>query len=195
MLEALRNFRYGLIDRQVQDQFQRFWFAVEVIAEGLKETEKTTIPCPKCQNALYCSTCKELPQRRPMARQAIFGLIQKIVGQEGEKVYRKLVRVRDGLMHGRSQSSIEAEAAQDFASLVDEMATLAWHAIMAAMPERLGSTPLRFMHRDGRFAARELRVGPVGSFDCDEALDYPPEDKIPDIKISMDTTFRLTPAG
>jgi hypothetical protein len=64
ILRALRCFRYGVIQRQPEDQFQQFWLAIETIAEAAKETTRIPIPCPKCQGELFCATCNETPTRR-----------------------------------------------------------------------------------------------------------------------------------
>jgi len=126
-----------------------------------------------------------------MARQAIRDLLARLLGpQDGDVTYRKMVSIRDGLMHGRSPQAIAAELEEDFGVVVDRLATLAWHAIMSSMPATVLDTPVQLGHRDGAFAAKQLRVGPVGTFDCDSTSDYPPEDKIPSVAITMETSFR-----
>jgi hypothetical protein len=193
VVEALRLFRAGLLDDQQPDQFQRFWLALEVIAEGTKEKEQKAIPCPKCAADLYCPGCKEAPQRRPMARQAIRSLLERLIGRKADEDYRKLVRVRDGLMHGRSPATVAEEVEEKFANVVNRLAAFAWHAIMSSMPNELLSQPIHMGHRDGEFAKKVARVGSRGSFDCDVSTDYPAEDKIPTAKISMQVRFREGP--
>jgi hypothetical protein len=55
ILRALRCFRYGVIQRQPEDQFQQFWLTIETIAEEAKDRTRVPIPCPKCQGELFCA--------------------------------------------------------------------------------------------------------------------------------------------
>jgi hypothetical protein len=139
VMQALRSFRYGVIEQQPEDQFQHFWLTIETIAEGSKETTRVPIPCPKCQGALFCSDCNESPLRRPMARQAIRELLSAIREDGGGRFYRDLVRTRDHLLHGRSPDTVEKEVGLPLPVLVNEAGRAAWHAIMYSMPKNRSS--------------------------------------------------------
>jgi hypothetical protein len=69
--KALRYFRYGLIDPDSEDQFTRFWLALEIMAENTKSKQKVPITCPACNTALKCDVCGVEPTRVPMAKQAL----------------------------------------------------------------------------------------------------------------------------
>lgn len=43
VLRALACFRKGVLEQRPEDQFQQFWFAMEVIAEGMKEDDARPI--------------------------------------------------------------------------------------------------------------------------------------------------------
>jgi hypothetical protein len=188
VFRALRSFRYGVIERQPEDQFQHFWFAIETIAEGTKTTTRIPIPCPKCRGDLFCRECNESPLRRPMARQAIRELLSAIRLDGGDQFYRDLVGTRDHLLHGRSPDLVEKMIGYPLPMLVNEAGKAAWHAIMYAMP-RLEGTPA-FAHRDGDFVNSLLIVSPDMTFEYDGVAPHPSEKQIPKVEISMKVSFR-----
>jgi hypothetical protein len=185
---ALRFFRYGILERQHEDQFQHFWLAIETIAEGSKAKIRIPIPCPKCSGELFCATCNETPMRRPMARQAIRQMFEANV-KNGAEAYQNLVGTRDHLLHGRSPDSVEAEIGRPLAALVNDAAGIAWHAILNAMP-RLDGT-IHFANRGGNFANNALLVIPDMQFTYEGDAPHPSEEQIPKVQISMTTNFRL----
>jgi hypothetical protein len=186
-LRALRFFRYGVLERQHEDQFQQFWLAIETIAEGSKAKVRIPIPCPKCSGELFCATCNETPTRRPMARQAIRQMLESNV-TNGAKVYQTLVGTRDHLLHRRSPDSVEAEIGRPLAALVNDAAGIAWHAIMGAMPHLDG--PIHFANRGGEFANKSLLVTPDMQFAYEGDAPHPSEEQIPKVQISLKTNFR-----
>lgn len=186
VIRAMRCFRYGVLDKQPEDQFQNFWLAIEVIAEGRKPTERVPIDCPKCRKALYCASCEVHPDRRPMARQAIRQLINDIVPKkQAHEVDRVFGIVRNKLLHGSSLDTIEAEVKIPISNIVNKAGWVAWHAILSAMPESVNRTELNFGHRDGQFAHGDLVPSMIGTFEHDGQSEHPAEEKIPMIEISM----------
>jgi hypothetical protein len=149
VMQALRSFRHGVIEEQPEDQFQNFWLAIEIIAEGSKATTRAPIPCPKCQGPLFCSECNERPLRRPMARQSIRELLSAVREDGGGRFYRDLVRTRDHLLHGRSPDTVEKKVGVPLSVLVNEAGGAAWHAILYSMATLEGAP--QFAHRDGQF--------------------------------------------
>jgi hypothetical protein len=188
ILRALRCFRYGVIQRQPEDQFQQFWLAIETIAEEAKDRTRVPIPCPKCQGELFCATCNETPMRRPMARQAIRQLIQELTGGRGEDIYRLLVETRDHLLHGRSPDSVEAVLGRPLEQIVNDAAAAAWNAIMFLLPKL--EEPVAFGHRNGDFVHRDLVVTPDMTFEYEGDAEHPPDSAIPSINISMRVSFK-----
>jgi hypothetical protein len=62
---AMRWYRLGINATVPDDQFMNFWFALEIVAEYKKSTEKVPERCPRCQSPLYCEACKTHPFHRP----------------------------------------------------------------------------------------------------------------------------------
>jgi len=187
VMQALRSFRYGVIEQQPEDQFQHFWLAIETIAEGSKNTTRIPIPCPKCQGALFCSNCNQSPLRRPMARQAIRELLSTIRQDGGGQFYRDLVKTRDHLLHGRSPDTVEKEVGHPLSVLVNEAGRAAWHAISYSIPKLEGTPALG--HRGWQFVNEVIILTPDMGFEYDGIAPHPSEAQIPTVEISMDTRF------
>lgn len=54
---ALKWFSRGISSTSIDDQFQCFWFVIELLADALKPNDKIPDKCPKCQKALFCNNC------------------------------------------------------------------------------------------------------------------------------------------
>lgn len=187
---ACHYFRMGVLGRALEDQFHQFWLALETIAEGREKSTRVPIPCPKCNGQLMCEACGETPTTRPMANQAIRDVIVKIVRPDPDKIFRKLLKVRHHLVHGRSTDSIEQELEQPLADIVNDAAKAAWFAIQLELPSMEG--PITFGHMGGDFQYRELVVGPHGVFEHDGPGAHPADDKIPTATITLQTRFNPT---
>jgi hypothetical protein len=185
---ALKYFRLGLIDNLPEDQFMRLWLALEIIAENVKNIEPMVFICPTCKASLKCAECGTVPTRVPMAKQAIEDLIARIAGTQAQDISKRQFITRNGLMHGRSSNSIEAECKVPLHVIVNELGALTWQAIMSTIPPGDGLTHV-FGHRDGEFANKSLLMTVRGTFGYTGADDYPPEDKIPQLDIKMVKTF------
>jgi hypothetical protein len=122
-----------------------------------------------------------------MARQAIKKLIGKIVKDNPEAAYRRLVTVRDQLMHGRSFHSIEAEVGQPLSEIVNEVGTIAWNAIFLSMNKIKEN--LSFGFRTGGFAGKELVVGAIGRFEHLQDTEHPDEDRVPKVRVDRIVRF------
>lgn len=186
---ALKYFRYGLLDDQPEDQFMRLWLALEIIAENSKETDRVPIVCPACNAAMKCGACGNEPTRVPMAKQAIEQLISKITGVAAPEVCKRQFTARNGLMHGRSPESIEAECKTPLDVIVNELGSLTWHAIMSTIPLGEGP-PLAFGHRGGEFTKKSLVMSMLGAFDHTGDGPHPTDDKIPSVEITLMTKLR-----
>jgi len=186
---ALKYFRYGLLDTSPEDQFMRLWLSLEIIAENVKGTEPIPILCPQCSTAIKCGVCDAEPTRVPMAKQAIEELIGKVAGELAHVTSKRQFIARNGLMHGRSTKSIEDECKVSIGDIVDELATITWHAIMSCFP--FDKVPaLNFGHRQGEFVNKSLVMSVLGSFDHSGDGPHPTDDKIPNIEMTMETSFR-----
>lgn len=167
----------------------RLWLALEIVAESTKERERVPVTCPACGGALHCAACHTAPTRVPMAKQAIESLIAAIAGKAAPDVSKRQFIARNGLMHGRSTVSIEAECGQQFEHVVNELGRLAWEAIMSTLPLAEEGPVLHLGHRDGQFTNLNLVMSVLGSFEHTEDSDHPSDDKVPNVKIDMLTRF------
>lgn len=131
----LRWFAAGIRSTIAEDQFQYFWFVLEIIAEMTKGTDRVTDKCARCRSDLLCPACNAVSEHRPFQKQAIEMLLTRLnVSMERQ---RDLFDIRNGIMHGRTRSEIEEEIqvhAPDFemAVAVDFMWQTAFAAIFNA---------------------------------------------------------------
>jgi hypothetical protein len=95
---AMRWYRLGVNATVPSDQFQYFWFALEIIAESQKSSEKVPDKCPLCQSPLYCESCKMHPVHRPYAKQAIRALLSVVDKECDDAMFARLDKTRNGLL-------------------------------------------------------------------------------------------------
>lgn len=186
---ALKYFRYGCLDRSPEDQFMRFWIALEIVAENTKLKERVPITCAKCSKHAKCAHCGFEASRVPMATSAIRSLIEKITAPRIDVSNRQLT-TRNGLMHGRDVAAIEAEVGISLSAIVDELARVTWNAISETILTRPdnGDAPLDLGHNDGKFGNGRLVV--VGNFLFDAgAGEHPSEEQLPKIEASIAHRF------
>lgn len=182
---ALKWFRLGVIERQVDDQFMKFWLSLEIVAEGMKEKERVPINCPKCQTGLVCTTCGPA-LRVPMATQAIRALIREVCNENAAaQLESALPKARNWLMHGRDWRRVQADLKLPFAYLVDSVAFIAWECIYRAAPAEFQERADAFGHRGGKFANLKHSFVPVGEFEHHGAGDHPEESQLPAAQITM----------
>ena len=137
---ALRWFASGIKSRIPDDQFQYFWFVVEMIAEANKTSEKITDKCQQCKGDLSCKSCGAASVHKPFAKQAIEKLL-KDIGLTATSI-SELLSVRNKLFHGATKEEVELEIIKSdkqftFARAVDKIAEAAWCAIFRS-----------FIHKD-----------------------------------------------
>lgn len=187
---ALKYFRYGVLDSQPEDQFMRFWLALEVIAENMKKKEVVPIVCPECGSAMTCGTCGTQPTRTPMAKQAIELLSKRIIGEEWREVTKPLFIVRNGIIHGSSVLSIEKKSKQLISDSVNDLARLVWNAIRINIKlSDKEASRLVLGHRGGDFVNKHMVAALNGSFEHTGDTPHPDEKNIPDVKVSLITRF------
>lgn len=187
---ALKYFRFGVLDTQPEDQFMRFWLALEIIAENIKENEKVPIICPECKTPITCNTCGTEPMRMPMAKQAIEQLAERIIGENWREVSAPLFIVRNGLIHGSSEESIEKKSKQPISVSVNDLARLVWNAIRINIKlEKEEASKLVIGHWGGDFVNKRVVASVNGLFKHTEDTPHPALDKIPNIKVSLITKF------
>lgn len=126
---AMRWYRLGIADNNLEDQFTYFWFALEIIAESLKEPTKISSKCPKCRHDLYCEQCKEAPLHKPYRGEAIKQLIESLNLGNSEEDFKTLQLIRHTLLHGKQIFSIEDQIPLSASQAVDKLAFIVWNAI------------------------------------------------------------------
>ena len=188
ILRALRYFRYGLLGKQPEDQFQNFWLVLEVIGNGIKGDQPEPLICPECGANAQCAACSHVPQRTPIPKDAIKKLVEEVFPTDHQTAFKDLDKTRNGLLHGRLSESIEKELSIPFSDVVNAAGALAWHAIMRSLPEF--DQPLDMGQRDGNYVSIDLIAGPTLSIEHTEASEHPSENKIPKVEIKMDVSYR-----
>lgn len=138
---ALKWFSNGVSGPYLDDQFQYFWFVLEILAEIHKKPGKVNDLCPKCRTPLYCKSCNALPTHRPYPKQAIYQLISTIVIDDPDGFFKITNDVRNCLMHGDDIEHIEKTHNVNLSQLVDSMGQVAWIAIFETFRKSLEEAP------------------------------------------------------
>jgi hypothetical protein len=138
---ALRWFASGVKSNILEDQFQFFWFVVELIAGSTKTTEVVTDKCQKCSGDLRCTSCNEISTHRPFPKQKIQTLLQKI--KIDSSLIDNLFLARNSLMHGETRETIEKEIQKKdsdfrFHQIVDQIGKAAWLSILISFDRTKG---------------------------------------------------------
>lgn len=197
---ALRWYRLGINATVPDDQFMNFWFALELVAEFQKSTEKVSDRCPHCRSPLYCELCKTHPVHRPYAKQAIRALLKAVDKKCDDATIERLDKTRNSLMHGSTLKEIEDSLPQPHEQIVDILGRLLWKALIHQFPQEMfGGTlvmgyPSTYIHRTVHGVAHLQTVVPADS-DGDLNLSFngtkmamepfgPPQSALPSV-ISM----------
>jgi hypothetical protein len=183
---AMEAFRVGVLTSHPDEQFQQFWMAIEILAEGEKDPALVPVTCPDCRNALHCPHCNKTPLRRPVAQEAIRAMIGKIGTPDPEATFKRLYGVRNHIMHGRSTASVERTFGQPMIDFMNEAAKVAWYSIALSLPE---VDKLVFAGHEGIFNHHHIVPHLPGKLAHNEQDKHPDEDAIPSPVISIKTIF------
>ncbi len=134
---ALRWYRLGINETIPDDQFMYFWFALEIVAEFQKSSEKVPDRCPQCQSPLFCEACGVNPVHKPYAKQAIEELLRSADKECSNETIERLHKTRNGLMHGSTLKEIEASLPQPHEEIVDILARLLWKSLALQFPRNM----------------------------------------------------------
>ncbi|MYM66244.1 hypothetical protein GTP45_05265 [Pseudoduganella sp. FT55W] len=176
---AMRWFRLGVAAEVLEEQFQYFWFALEILAQIDKPNDKVPDRCAKCRGALFCSACNEHPKHRAFSTQLIEKLVSDISGDTQGETYGIFVRVRNTLMHGNQLHEIESELPCEAYEVVDKLAGIVWKVIcfnvnkkwpVSGRPFLLPSTYVKHLVMAATNMTITLPEGPNGLdiHSCDE---------------------------
>jgi len=149
---AIRWWADGVSASPSSAQFQRFWYALEILAEHVKPTAKVASKCPVCSGDLHCAACGEVPLHRPYPKQAIAMLIEKHVkGQSGE-FFSRIDEIRNRLLHGDDPVEIERALNMKWEEVTDALGKATWAALLS----NLISTTAAHAVAPGKLALAEI---------------------------------------
>lgn len=175
---AMRWYRLGINAMVPEDQFTYFWFALEIIAEFQKSTEKVPDRCPHCTAPLYCESCKTNPVHRPYPKQAIRALLNVADKECDDATIELLDKTRNSLMHGATLKEIEQSLPEPHEQIVDILGRLLWKALIHQFPHEMFDGPLMlgypstYIHRTLHGIAHMQTVVPTDT-DGDLDLTFP----------------------
>lgn len=132
---AMRWYRLGINATVPGDQFQYFWFVLEIIAEFQKGDEKVPSNCPNCSSPLFCESCSTHPVHKRYQKQAIQALLATVAKCD-ESTFKRLDKTRNGLMHGKTLKEIEGDPPEGQKHLVDILGELVWKALVYQFPHQ-----------------------------------------------------------
>lgn len=206
---AMRWYRLGINATVPDDQFQYFWFALEIIAEFQKGAEKVPSNCPHCNSALFCESCNTHPVHKRYQKQAIQALLTTVDNECDEAMFMRLDKTRNGLMHGKTLKEIEHDQPEEQKHIVDILGNLVWKALVNQFPHEWfdGSIsmgmPSKYVHHKLHGVAHVQTVVPKdaeGNLDLSFSgmkmtliTDGPPQSALPSRMVMNDDQYaRLT---
>lgn len=130
----------GIAASLPHDQFQYFWYALEILAEHLKPPTKIATTCPHCQDDLYCRSCDTVPRHRPYPKQAIRLLIEKHVRDNPQEFFEKVDKARNMLLHGEDRRQIEHDLDLSWEKLSNSLGKTTWYALLDALGRQMRKT-------------------------------------------------------
>lgn len=147
--KAMRWYRLGVNASAQDDQFMNFWFALEILAEYQKPTERVPDVCQVCKSPLFCETCRAHSMHRPFATQAIEMLMRRVDKTCDDAVVRRLFRSRNRLMHGDTLEEIDEQGKASDAPeehVVNILGRLVWRAVIFQFPHEIINGQLGFFY-------------------------------------------------
>jgi methylamine utilization protein MauJ len=167
IMRALRWYRLGIDAASPDDQFTYFWFALEIVAEFQKPTEKVHDKCPHCQSQLFCEQCEKHPVHRPYAKQAIQALMKAADQECDDATVGLLNKTRNSLMHGVTLREIESKLPDPHEHVVDILGRILWKALVTQFPKEMFNEtlvmgmPSTFVHYKANAVAHVQTVVPI----------------------------------
>ena len=127
---AMARWSQGVAATSSPEQFQYFWYALEILAEHLKPAIRVPSKCPHCTGDLYCQSCEKVPLHRPYPKQALQMLVQKHVGEDHARFFKIMDEARNRLLHGEDRKVIERELDVGWEALSDDLGKLTWIVLL-----------------------------------------------------------------
>ncbi|MBR0685130.1 hypothetical protein JQ594_04330 [Bradyrhizobium manausense] len=144
---ALRWFASGVRSTVMEDQFQLFWFVIEIIGASIS-APKVVDKCVRCGGELSCNDCGAVSEHRPFPKQKISELLKE--GGVTQLRIDNLFYVRNALLHGTPREDIEkAVGTRDptfsFHDIVDFAGRTAWSLILHTFQKPPGEHRPQFL--------------------------------------------------
>jgi hypothetical protein len=189
---ALKYFRYGTFENQPDDQFMRYWMALEIIAENSVEKRTTTLICRHCKKDLACLACGTMTDVPKMPKNRILELVTSVTGEvNGATLTQKLYLARNTLMHGGSIKRAEEKTKIQIDELINHLANIVWHLIFYSIPN-LRNKQLTIGHRGGQFANLNYTASVNGAYTHSSDDEQPTDEMFENMKFTVKTSFRQT---
>jgi len=185
LCRALKWFSQGVGSIYLDDQFQYFWFVLELVAELIKDPERVPDLCPKCRAALFCPSCQTTPTHRPFPKQAINQLIDRLVLDKPDEAFGRFLDVRNKLLHGEEIRDIETALSISMPDVVDEIGQVAWKALLYSFGSAVDGT--RDFLQVNSYTHKVLRYKCYLIVGAGADPDNPRVEDLPSIQISLIT--------
>jgi hypothetical protein len=186
LMRALHWFASGVSAELQDEQFELFWFAVEIMAHRTRKTDKVPDKCAVCHQPLYCPNCQKVSTHRPYPSQEISQLFARHISDEPQRAFEWASAMRHALLHGDEIARVEKETGRTLGWFVDLVGRVAWKSLYSALGDKIGmsdSERLYFIQTD-TFGHREIQARADGSFHSPEGRETEFTD-IPNLDIKM----------
>lgn len=182
---AIKWYSKGVSAYFLDEQFQYFWLAIELLAELHKPSEKVADRCPKCRKDLYCHTCKETPQHRPYPKQAIESLIRKrLDSQDPQKLIDHFDKLRNTLFHGGDLKKLEATMEISLEKQVNALGNIVFAALISSFKLPKGTTNLN-LATTNRYSHYEMAVKATVEFSMKGDPENPKIEDVPNMNLEL----------
>ena len=189
---AMRWWARGVSAESPSEQFQFFWYALEILAEHVKPTIKVPSKCPKCNGDLFCSVCNENPLHRPYPKQAIKMLVDRHVTGKPDRFFTLIDEARNRLLHGDDPLVIEQELEIKWEKISDSLGHATWAALFSTLSNiaviNATEAPKLDLLRTNTFVHYDVSIVAdisVGATHADPSNPQIEEFQLPDFKVSM----------
>jgi hypothetical protein len=186
LMRALHWFASGVSAELQDEQFELFWFAIEIMARRTRNREKVPDLCAACHQPLYCPNCQKVSTHRPYPSQAIDQLFARHISDEPQRAYERASAMRHALLHGEEIARVEEETGRTLGWFVDLVGNVAWKSLLSALVEQIGpreSERLYFI-QTSTFRHREVEARAEGAFHSPDGRETNFSD-IPDLDIKL----------
>jgi hypothetical protein len=189
---ALRWYRVAIGADTFEQQFPYFFFALEIVAQALKDSSKVTSKCPQCGGRLYCESCQNYPTHRPYEKQAIRQLVERVHPKGADEVFETLNLIRNTLAHGKSVEEIVEQLPCTPEQAVNKLARITHSALFLMFNESALPDPgkaLKFAGPD-TVVRRDLVAGIHMEFSTKGDPTNPKVEDLPEVNVSVEYLSR-----